>query len=75
MNRTITILCLFLLVLLSGCSSGHWYKADMSNFNQDGYQCGYDATIAAPFNYLHPFRTDRWYGSCMRSKGYEWVKD
>jgi hypothetical protein len=64
---------LFLLVLLSGCASGHWYKPNMTDeeLKRDSYQCEKD-TIWTGYSWV---RAKPFFRRCMESKGYEWVKD
>jgi hypothetical protein len=60
--RQITATCLFLLVLLSGCTSpSAFHKTDMSRRDKDYYDC---RTLTALF---WPVVT---LDGCMASKGY-----
>ena len=63
---------LFLLVFLSGCSSGHWYKPNMTELElkRDSYECEKD-TIATGYSWV---RAKPFFRRCMESKGYEWIK-
>jgi hypothetical protein len=38
LTKRITIICLFLLVFLSGCATYYW-KEDMSTFDRDVFEC------------------------------------
>jgi len=63
---------LFLLVLLSGCASGQWYKPDMTDLElkRDSYECEKD-TISTGYSWI---RAKPFFRRCMESKGYKWIK-
>ncbi len=78
-----TIIILALVVILSGCASGHWYKpgATIQDFNRDKHECSIEAQQVGGVWALSEgavwrnARLRRNFNSCMGAREWEWVKE
>ncbi len=75
---------LLLGVLLYGCASnGHWYKPNMTSADRDLIECRasarYTYILYFPNNQPPPQVREGFdqgiFNRCMKSRGYEWVKE